>query len=652
MEKSSLDSIKSKNILKRILNFIKEEKLILRLFLHSKLFLNKLDIKLIDYQKIFFQKFCFENYLCLNQLYENKLDIDKNELQKNLKDDLLKIKFDSKNIINAKEYLIYYFKKYYEKTNEDESDINKNKKILIDIYSPFFEILYKTEIFTEIFNIKILPRSIIHKNNLKNDYITIFDNLYKFNPQYSSISIYCNEIDDFNVFTELGIHLNNIKNLIVFVLDSKNIFSFSFKELDNSLKNLKHLRIDSKYTKSLKIKDELFENINNLYFLEELQLNDVVFENNFIIKLFDIKKLYLSNCENISFVENRSYNIEIFELNNCLIITPEKLLNFPKLKKFNFNNISNGYYKISLFELINSPQFMVTDKEDNLNNNISAEYLMVKDVCYSFEIIEKIISMKNLKLFDITLYNSCVDEILKINGENTSVKEANIFWIDNGDCILYNLQNKFPNLSTLNIKISDYSQGFNQNSYSSIEITENPKCTVNQFSINSFLGMNIKFFIQSFENLVSVKFDIRMRFNLSNNNFPLFKDNCSIIFKYLKNFTFIAKGCYRLDFDILNNIYNNIDKMPNLKSFILICNQKDITEEFSIKLLRKLLSLNLDNIELCCSNKRDFFNEKQLKEYSLNELKELYPKMDINFPNHISIRKFLIIKNFIKEGNI
>ena len=299
MEKTSLASIKSIIILKRILDCIKEEKLILKLFLYSKLFQNKLDIKLIDYQKIFFQNFCFENYLCLNQIYENKLDIDKDELQKNLKNDLLKIKFDSKNIINAKEYLIYYFKKYYEKTNEDDSDMDKNKKILIDIYSPFFEILYKTEIFTEIFNTKILPRSIIHKNNLKNDYITIFDNLYKFNPQYSSISIYCSEKDDFNVFNELEINLVNIKNLIVFVLDSINTFSFSFNELDNSLKNLKHLRIDSKYTKSLKIKDEHFENINNLYFLEELQLNDIIFENNFIIKLFDIKKLYLTNCKKI-----------------------------------------------------------------------------------------------------------------------------------------------------------------------------------------------------------------------------------------------------------------------------------------------------------------------------------------------------------------
>jgi len=59
----------------------------------------------------------------------------------------LKIKFDYKNIINNKEYLIYYFQKYYKELNEEGIDKMKENKILIDIYSPFFETLSETEFF-------------------------------------------------------------------------------------------------------------------------------------------------------------------------------------------------------------------------------------------------------------------------------------------------------------------------------------------------------------------------------------------------------------------------------------------------------------------------------------------------------------------------
>ena len=67
-------------------------------------------------------------------------------------------------------------------------------------------------------------------------------------------------------------------------------------------------------------------------------------------------------------------------------------------------------------------------------------------------------------------------------------------------------------------------------------------------------------------------------FDISKNNFPIFNDNCKIIFKSLKSFCFTSEGCYRFDFNILNNIYNNMDFMPNLKSMTLKCKHKDITK--------------------------------------------------------------------------
>ena len=577
MEELLIGKIESKYIFQIIFDYIKDKNIILKLFKYSKLIQNKLDIKLFDYQKIFLQKFLFENYLCFNILFDKNIDFDKDTLKNSLKNDLLEYKVDYDIIINNQDYLIYYFKKYYDKIKEEDLYFHKNPEIILDIYSPFFEALSKTEIFEDIFSIKILPKYLIKKNNLTKDYINAFDKMNKLNSKYSSIFFYYEDKEDFNCFNEYEINFNNIKSLIINFNESENEnILFSFNDNVINLKNLIKLRIDSKFTKSIEIENNALDIINNLNSLEELQLNNLIFKNNFTIKLYNLKKLYISNCKNIAFVEDKPYNIEILELNYCIIIEPKTLLNFPKLKKYYFNKISNKYYNISIFNIIACPKLLNIDIDkfyDYNNNILSIEYLQVDFSLSGKEIyqkmIEKIISMKNLKSIDIPLFNIYNNDILKIEGENISIREANICWLDNGDCILYNLQNKFPNLSNLNINISDISQGFNQNCHSSVEIVENPNCNINQFSINSFLGMNIKFYIQSYENLISVNFHIDSGFDISKNNFPIFADKCKIIFKSLKSFSLLTNRCYRMDFNILNNIYNNLDKMPNLQSFVL-----------------------------------------------------------------------------------
>ena len=636
MEQSFLRNLKSNYILHKILEHIKNKNAILKLFAHSKYFQNKVGIKLIDYQKEFFKDFLFEKYLCFNAIYDdNNQEFDKNIIKISLRDDLLQKKFDSNNIINNREFLLYYFKKYFNRINEEELDSYKKHKILIDIYSPFFEELSKAENFNEFFTISILPRDIINKYNLKNDYINFFDK-----NKYSSLKIYTGEKEDFYIIDELNINNDCLNDLIIYLIKSdKNIPLFSNDKII-TLKNLKRLIIDSKYLKSIKFNNNYFENINNFYLLEHLELNDIIFNEFFILKLYNLKTLFISNCKNIAFGEDKPYNIEILELSNTIIIRPKKLLKFPNLKKYFINNIySKNYYNLSIFDIIEISTYKETNTENihNINDNSSIEYLEVGCSSYNGEIykkmLEKLITFNSLKYFNIYLYNIYDEDISLIQGENTSVKKAKIFWLSEDNCILYNLQNKFPELSNLILCISDIEQGFNQNPYSSIEIKENPKCKINQFNISSFLGMNIKFYIQSFESLVSVSFDISMRFNISANNFPIFNKNCKIIFKSLKSFRFTSEGCYWLDFNILNNIYNNMDCMPNLKSFTLKCKHKDITEDFLVKLINKIITMKLNYVEI-------FLNYTKNVKYTINELKEIWPKIDINQFNHISIEKF------------
>ena len=62
MEKLLIGNLKSVYILKTILDHIKDKKVILKFFAHSKKFQNKLGIRLFDFQKIFFKKFSFDYF--------------------------------------------------------------------------------------------------------------------------------------------------------------------------------------------------------------------------------------------------------------------------------------------------------------------------------------------------------------------------------------------------------------------------------------------------------------------------------------------------------------------------------------------------------------------------------------------------------------
>ena len=496
MEKLLLKRLRSNYILQKILNYI-QNKITLKLFIHSKLFQNKLNIKFIDYQKEYFKDFSFEKFLCFNIIYDNNQDFDKNLIKDKLREDLSQKKFDYNNIINNQKYLIYYFKKYYNKINEEELDSYKNNKIIIDIYSPFFDELSKNEIFNEIFTVSILPRYIINKYKLKKDYINYFNKI-----KNSSLKINFSENEDFNIIEELNINNKSLKSLIINMMNmNNNGFSFPFNNKNINLNNLEKLTIDSKFLKSIKFNNNSFEYINNLNSLESLELNDLIFKGTFFIKLYNLKKLFLSNCKKISFGEEKSFDIEILELSNTILVEPKELLKFPNLKKYFINNISflSDFY-ISIFDLIKFPTYLniSSDKINSINTNSSIEYLKcdcsLNNKEISKKILEKIISINSLKYINIELSNIYDEDISKIQGKNNSIKKAEILWNSGGNCILYNLQNKFPELSNLNICIpdlEDIEEELNKNPI--IEIKQNTKCKINQFMIESVRGMNIKF---------------------------------------------------------------------------------------------------------------------------------------------------------------
>ena len=106
---------------------------------------------------------------------------------------------------------------------------------------------------------------------------------------------------------------------------------------------------------------------------------------------------------------------------------------------------------------------------------------------------------------------------------------------------------------------------------------------------------NIKLYISSFENLV--EFDLIMRLDKGiriKECLPFMHKNCNIIFKSMTSFKFKV---FDLECELLDNIIDNLDKMPNLKTLELHC-ISPVNNTIYNKLNKKISSMGLININI------------------------------------------------------
>ena len=153
---------------------------------------------------------------------------------------------------------------------------------------------------------------------------------------------------------------------------------------------------------------------------------------------------------------------------------------------------------------------------------------------------------------------------------------------------LFNLQQKFPNLSDIKLEVS-----YTKNNKNDIEIIENENCKINKLEINCS-NANIKLFCQPFQNLETIDIIIYGEMNNITERFPFFNNNCNILFDSLNYFQFTYKKYIKLN--ILYNLCNNLDHMKNLKKLILDLKCKEVDKKYYDHLNKKLSILNLDYI--------------------------------------------------------
>ena len=290
------------------------------------------------------------------------------------------------------------------------------------------------------------------------------------------------------------------------------------------------------------------------------------------------------------------------------------------------------------------------------------------EIKYEKSLLEKLCSKNSLKKIDLSLGMLLEkNEILNL-GKMESPKELILKAQNNFD--LCNFQSIFINLTNITINGIFPIYNNDNNVKVNLEIIENPNSKINNLKIIMREKMNIQVFIKSYEDLESISLDI-YEINL-NTNFPIFSGECLTIFKSLKSFKLFIRYPFtqkekkssnnesKINL-IINNMIMNINKMPNITEFVF---KGKISNEILYKnLINKLLllkSINKINLDINDSTNypiyRDHFNSfldenpnehhyyEELDFYSLDELKIMFPNINIYKVKEIHINRFDVIK--------
>ena len=621
------DKILSKYIQEGIFDYIHDGDFKFKLFTYSNLFQKRFEINIFDYQEKFFKirrydlikyfSFIYSKIPIKKELIFGEMDCSNTTLELNnilrkfpsnylkneLEKDFLKLKIGKNSIDN---YIKNNFKRLnLKKEFKEILPVKFNDIIQVDIFSPFFDLLSENGLL-ELCSI-IIQTKIIEDWNLKEDYIMAFDKLNKSNYKYSTLTCNFNASDDINYLIEFKINFDNIKQFIYYEDENCGIMNhdyffqtlFSFEGILNNLVVLDICLIINDFTEL--IDQSSLENLNNFKSLKTLILENVLLENIFLLKLKNLETLMLINCDIILFDKDIGLNIKKLSIIECSIEKPKSPLKLPEVISFELTSLKEQKsYNIFDFSSMRKLKSIIIDFDDFkyignsylediiLNPPLKTLYDMPIFLDSEILVFDKIFSIQNLKSLNIPITINTGD-ITKIINENKSLKKLEIKVINRfDDCILFDLENKFPNLNDLTIY-----QDFQINEKDiNLEIMENKYCKINKLRLRNIIK-NTKLYCQTFENLIEIEINLKNEVTKLINVLPIFGSQCQTIFSNLKYFHFSSFKIIISDIDIVKNIYNNMNKMPALYHLELDFSVTKLNEDIYKKIINKKLSLKL-----------------------------------------------------------
>jgi len=631
---SLISKISSKYTINIINSYIKDKSYLLKLIKYSKYIQKHLDINLINYQEKYINKrIHYENFLSfLFAQYEDeifflyfpffKVNLNKFLFDK-LEKELLKNEINYENI---KIFVINYFNDYYNNLNNKEYSLYEFSKD-IEFCSPFFDSLINTESFNKIFNIIISAKK-NKKYNLKESYKSNFEKLNKSNIEYSSITLYIEKKEDINLLKEFNINFNKLKKLKL--LREKDVFgvlygNLNFMEMINSF-NIQNNLVYFEFGLPFRENDiNQFEIINNFKSLKYLGLSYLKFSKIFELKLNTLRHLKLSNCTNLSFSNCNCLNLNYLKLKYYQINLAKvkaNLINCPELNKL----ILIG--EISHYDL----DFKSFQKLKIFKGNID-NFLLLEDISQIEEI--------NLQ-WDID--ESMLKQIIKkkkvYKGKTNSVRNLKLNINQNDNLNLNDFLNIFPNLSDLIVETRtdrpQYTCGYVPIiGEKKLIITKKSKSNIKnlKFVLIGDEARTLKFSCQPFNKIKSFSLYTDV---VDISNLPFFKYKYNATFSSLESFSFsLEKHLDKNGEKLIKNLYNNIDKMPNLIEFYFSATfdkEEPLNETFYYNFMKKVITLK--------SIKKIFIRTNYGSIYSKNKLKLLFPGINIYKFYEVTIYKF------------
>ena len=596
MEEEILKRISSKYILRLIPEYIKDENFMLKFFSYSKYFQKKLGIELSDYINKHIERFeklglRAENFLKFQNYFTK--DYDKNILSTKLNNELNKYGIDVKHFQTYSNNYFTIYENIYKKNNLKYNliEYNENSEKIININSPLFDPISKTNSFNLFFTIEI-PLSTIKEFDLKNDYKSIFQKMNELNINYSSLALFFLDSNNINYLNELNIDFNKIKRLNIY----PNYFSKDNQEIYKSLFSIKNLRENLIYLNLGNNSD--YHNIsfiNELISLEQLILYDFT---NFELTLKKLKILTLKNCSGVSLDQKIGKNMKKLIINNCKINLPKILLQFPELEECFLKDKNIIFSKIIDFKslkklkkiFINSYEFSEIDN----SSQIEDIELYELDGFINENVIKKISSFKKIKNANLELKN--IGEIIMEEiSPCESITNMKIKFLLNKELKnINNLYKIFPNLLKIIIETSNSNKYYWNGNNNEIKIEENLNSKIKEIYCKIKSKACINIYCQSFETVKTLYIESESNLRNLDKAFPIFNNKCDINLVSLNYLHFEIQQKI-MDVEILENIYNNMDKMPNLKYLYLDFTISDINiaKQFYDKLIKKILELDL-----------------------------------------------------------
>lgn len=641
MESCILLKLKSKYTFEQIFSYIFHKQK-LKLIVYSKLLQKKLGICLINFQEQYFINLNVDKYLSTYDFCTDNLISDKNILNKNLDVDLIKYK-DKLNINIIKSILLRIL------NISDEYLIKQGDYKIIDIYSPFFDFLSGLDLFGKYLALR-MPIKLIQEQKMSQDYISTFNKLNNDDLNYPGLIFDLDNDNQISKISKYNINFNKLKRLEICSINSINcdkLFNIIFS---NGLKNLMILEI--KLNEKAQIKSNIFENLNNSIFIQRLKLENLEFDIIYTINIKNLKYLYLDGCKNISLTRNE--NLEKLKIINTHLSESKSVCKFPNIKYCRFSNITKeqNFCPIIDFSSSKNLEYLEGNMEDfiNLENTLLTNAkLQISD--NQKIAIESLIKIKTLKIINLELFLFYFnhEELKEIKEDiiNTSANELNLKLLNtaaflpnnNNKCLINEFQKRFINVSKIVIEnIIKRVGAFYKRGETNIEIEENTNCNITDFSltVQQMTIPFIKFNCCKFENLINLSLSFSIIIDNLENSFPIFNDKCKIIFKSLKSFYLMCNSTKNYEFNIINNLYNNMECMPTLTKFELIFQVK-VEEKFHQNFICKLLSMDLDYLNFKVSQVLYYSNDY----YSKDELKQLFPNIDYNKYKKIQIYKYI-----------